>query len=48
MYIIMPLMAMFLGLSLGTFGFTGRAILMWFLAVNGFYTGWMIMYFWRK
>lgn len=48
MHIIITLVVIFLGLALGIFGFTGKAIVMWFLSVNLFYIGWMIIHFWKE
>lgn len=38
----------FLGLSLGMFGFTGEAMFAWFLSSSLFYIGWMIIHNWRE
>ena len=48
MLVVISLIVIFLGLALGIFGFTGKAIVMWFLSVNLFYIGWMIIHFWKE
>lgn len=48
MIVIILLVLSFLSLALGMFGLTGKAIVAWFLAVNGFYIVWMIIHYWRN
>jgi len=48
MFKIILLVVIFLGLALGIFGFTGKAIVAWFLGINLFYIGWMVIHYWRS
>lgn len=48
MFIIMAIVTILLGFSLGVFGFTEKAVLICFLSVNLFYIGWMIIHQWRS